>query len=72
MELYFDRKFKYKEKSFPLDKKMLTKLVYSDIATNSWHIMYSSVDMMRTTIHSDKSQLLKYFQLPKYKNAKYH
>ena len=30
--------------------------------------MYSSVDMMRTTIHSDKSQLLKYFQLPKYKN----
>lgn len=63
----FDKNLNIK-KSFLLDKKMLTKLVYSDIATNSWHIMYSSVDMMRTTIHSDKSQLLKYFQLPKYKN----
>lgn len=55
-------------KSFPLDKAMLTKLVYSDIASNSWHIMYSSVDKMRTTINSDKSQLLKYFNSLKYKN----
>ena len=55
-------------KSFPLDKKMLTKLVYSDIAANSWHIMYSAVDKMRTTINSEKSQLLKYFNSPKFKN----
>lgn len=55
-------------KSFTLNKAMLKKLVYSDIAANSWHIMYSSVDKMRTTINNGKSQLLKYFNSPKYKN----
>lgn len=55
-------------KSFPLDRQMLLKLVHSDIAADSWHIMYSAVDKMRTTINSDKSQLLKYFNSVKYKN----
>lgn len=55
-------------KSFPLNHEMFIKLVHSDIATNSWHIMYSSVDKMRTTINSDKSQLLKYFNSIKYQN----
>ena len=55
-------------KSFPLDRQMLLKLVHSDIAADSWHIMYSAVDKMRTTINSNKSQLLKYFNSVKYKN----
>lgn len=63
----FDKKLNI-AKSFPLDKQMLLKLVHSDIAANSWHIMYSSIDKMRTTINSDKSQLLKYFNSVKYKN----
>lgn len=55
-------------KSFPLDRAQLKKLVYSDIAKDSWHILFSSAEKMRTTINSSKSQLLKYFESEKYKN----
>lgn len=55
-------------KSFPLNKIQLEKLVHSDIAKESWHILFSSAEKMRTTINSPKSQLLKYFESEKYKN----
>ena len=55
-------------KHFPLARKELDELVYSDITADSWHILYSSKDKMQTTINSPKSQLLKYFELDKYKN----
>ena len=42
--------------------------VHSDIAKESWHILFSSTEKMRTTINSPKSQLLKYFESEKYKN----
>ena len=63
----FDKNLKL-IKSFPLDKIQLEKLVYSDIAKESWHILFSSAEKMRTTINSPKSQLLKYFESEKYKN----
>lgn len=63
----FDKNLKL-IKSFPLDKIQLEKLVHSDIAKESWHILFSSAEKMRTTINSPKSQLLKYFESEKYKN----
>lgn len=63
----FDKNLKL-IKSFPLDKIQLKKLVYSDIVKDSWHILFSSAEKMRTTINSPKSQLLKYFKSEKYKN----
>lgn len=63
----FDKNLKL-IKSFPLDEIQLEKLVHSDIAKESWHILFSSAEKMRTTINSPKSQLLKYFESEKYKN----
>lgn len=63
----FDKNLKL-IKHFPLARKELDELVYSDITADSWHILYSSKDKMQTTINSPKSQLLKYFELDKYKN----
>lgn len=53
-------------KSFPLNKEQLSKLIYSEIVKESWHILYSSAEKMRVTIQNPKSQLLKYFELEKY------
>lgn len=55
-------------KTFLLDKKQVKELVYSEVATKSWHILFSSANMMRTKINSPKSQLLKYFESEAYKD----
>lgn len=55
-------------KAYPLDKQAWTTLVKSDIAKHSWHIMYSCVNKMRTTIQHYRSPLLNYFEAPKYKH----
>lgn len=55
-------------KAYPLDSQAWHDLVKSDIAKQSWHIMYSCVDKMRTTIQHYRSPLLNYFEAPKYKH----
>lgn len=54
--------------TFLLDKNQVSKLVHSELATKSWHILFSSANMMRTKINSPKSQLLKYFESEAYKD----
>lgn len=54
--------------AYPLDEQAWIDLVKSPIAKHSWHIMYSCVDKMRTTIQHYRSPLLNYFEMPKYKH----
>ena len=55
-------------KEFPLSKTALTKVLHSDIAKKSWHLLFSASDKMSVVIQHQESPILTYFQSPKYKN----
>ena len=57
-------------KTFMPDKKQVECLLHSDIVKASWHILFSSAEMMRAKINSKDSQLMKYFASEKYKDQK--
>ena len=66
----FDKDMKL-VRDFQLDKEELAKLVHSDLAAKSYHLLYSSADKMRVTINSPKSVLRAYFELEKYKGQNF-
>lgn len=62
----FDRDLKLVQ-DFQLDKEQLEKLVHSDQAEKSRHLLFSSADKMRVVINSPKSVLNAYFDAEKYR-----